>query len=222
MDHPNSLILTLFIGLSACGPGTIAWHDGDDVLRTAYVEADPSPVAGWQHVRVLLSNGEFPCAFPLNGDAADQEAVFAELAAAACHEDARHVRLDAWWPAADTAVGHFTGDSRANPGDDGAPLRFASAFYVGIDEAAAFTTSDLVHPYTIVDREYFPDLGVGGAVDVRSADDTRFDGTFAFPEAHISGAFRARTCPAPAAEEYGLFDLLDAWSGDPTLVCGTF
>lgn len=206
------LVLTLF----GCAPGHLAWNGGDDVLHTAWLDRT-TEVPGWEHARVFLSNGDFPCELPSFSDPASQQEALVALVAASCREDARHLRIDAWWPDASDGLGYFPGDARAVAGDARVVTPFAQASYVGIDEGASDGSSSLTPAYEVLRRTYEPDLGAPGSLEVTRSTAGALRAKFAFQEAHISGDFEATLCVTSGGTS--LFDVLDGWGQDPTLLC---
>lgn len=206
----------LAISLLACAPGHLAWNGGDDALRTAWFRRS-SDVEGWEHARVFLSNGDFPCELPALDDPAAQQEALVGLVAASCREDARHVLLDVWWPDGGDGLGYIAGDARAAPGDARIMTPFARASYVGIDEASSDGSSSLTPVYGVVRRTYEPALGAPGWVQVTRSDAATLRGRFDFEVAHISGTVDASVCAPTGGTD--LFGVIDGWGGDPTLLC---
>lgn len=205
-------ISSLFVGmlLSGCLPGHIAWDGGDDVLRTAWWSVDTLP----GHGQLFLSNSRFPCEVVATTSAAERELQLSNLAMAVCREEARHLRIDLYWTDSG-GTGSYIGVPSGSV--DPAPEKSAAGFYVGINEASAPPSDELVRPYTVIDRDFYPELGAGGEVNLTG---DGLHGNFEFPEADLSGQFSAMACPAPSPGGIGLFELLNGLGGDPTLLCG--
>lgn len=181
-----------------CAPGSIAWPTGEDDLRTAlYVEA---PRDGLPAVTMVLSNGVFDCDLPSEPDPIDQTQALLEIRTAACRENARHVLVELIRGDGIDWVGRYPGDSHLHPDQISADRpRLSNASYYGIDEAVMVSAEGFVREYGVPSGgdQSVLDAGDGGEVWIR-ADGDVLAGTFDFPEADVSGRFRAREC-APSS-----------------------
>lgn len=211
------LVPWLWCALFACDPGALSAPDGDTPIRTAWWSPTDDPT-GWRHLSVFLSSGDFPCALPDSGDPAAQEAAVIALIAASCHEGARHVSLDAWHPPGEDGTGWFRGDTRAVAGDALTLSRFSRGTWRAITEVAVDTPGQFAHSYRVTGRDVF-ELGAPGGIDVQHLDEDGLVGQFAFPDAHVSGAFTATRCGPGSGLQPTVPEILAAYGGDPTLLC---
>lgn len=207
--------LPILLIFAACTPGEVRWPTGEDSLRTAlFVRSDE----GIGRVRLLLSTGVFACDLPAADDPATQAEALLELSVGACREDARHLAITAYHQVGIPVDGRYLGQRDALPSDvtSEAP-RLTRADYIGVEEAV-LTTSDLPQFGDALGGTYRPteltqEYGMGTGAQLRLNERGEWmTGSFDFPEAHVSGRFRAAECPAGST----LFEL--AFSS-PTANC---
>ena len=194
--------------LTGCTAGRIDWADGTTEVRSAL-----NRVAWDGNVKlasVFLTNGEIGCGRPTTDDPVVQEDAVQELFLAMCREDARHVHLMLW---RDPTTAKWSGSYPARRGAVAADLtdgRLARGATYGIGEAYRVELPAIPRGYAAEDLDVRPDLGAG-EVDVVGHGE-RLDGTFAFPDAQVSGRFRAEPC-------IGDTSLLDVVEAGPTFLC---
>jgi hypothetical protein len=217
-------------GLAAgCAPGRIEWATGSDDLRTAlYIVERDATTGASPRIRLLLSNGEFGCSLPsftddsgFSTEESDQEQALAllQLVTAMCREDARHVVLDLYHLRWEDAPGVYPGDSVADATSLGSPNRWSRAAYLGVEEARVADEDGLSRAYEIVEVDARPLLGDGGEASISRLEEGHAVGHFSFPEANISGDFRATECASDTSEATALFDYARAVIVAGVLTC---
>jgi hypothetical protein len=189
--------------LTGCAPGSIAWPTGEDALRSALYQVQPTgDVFG---LTLMLSNGQFGCDLPSEPDPLDQTQALLEIRTAACRENARHVLIQLYRGDGQDWTGSYPGDGHAHPDLISASRpRLSNASYYGIEEAALVSVQGFVREYGVpADGDVSViDGGDGGEVGI-TADGERLAGWFEFPEADVSGRFRAQECQ-PGATLFAL------------------
>lgn len=198
-------MLWAFAG-TACAPGHIAWPTGDDALRTALYRPRVDP-SGIQVLTLVLSNGYFDCELPSDPDPVVQTQALLEITTAACRENARHVLVELYRGDGTDWAGVYPGDSHADRALIASSRpRLSNASYYGIDEAEMVSVDGFVRTYGVRpgDDVQLLDIGDGGEVEILD-DGARLRGRFEFPDADISGSFRALECEPTAT----LFTLLE-------------
>ena len=203
--------------LTGCGAGNIAWESGDDKLHTAlYIWEDHGPT---QAMTLFLSNGRFECELPdglaqlflLDSgisytDPDEAERAVLDFATALYREDARHVVLTLYKQTDGDWTGRYPGNDDAQDAliSDEQP-QLASGQYLGVDDAIIDQEDGVVRTYLPSAYSWDPELGDGGFVQVDTAG-TQINGSFGFPDAHLSGQFTAEGCGTTTE----LFDAIEA------------
>ncbi|MCO4745277.1 MAG: hypothetical protein KC912_10860 [Proteobacteria bacterium] len=189
--------LTPLLLIACATPGRFDDGQGVQALQTALYAIDVDAYGDPQMV-LLLSNGAFACDFPLSEDPSELQAARAAIFAAACREDARHVKLtlhrDAGleWAGTYDGTGVSTGSGRALVGS-----------YYAVYEAALSVEDGLVRQFSVTEDEYVPGI-ITGTATVDDFEDGVSAGRFSLPNQRLAGRFRAAECNADDA----LFRLL--------------
>ncbi|MFT4624068.1 MAG: hypothetical protein ACI8PZ_002724 [Myxococcota bacterium] len=194
--------------LAGCTSGRINWADGTTEVRSALYRVGLD--AGIPSASVFLTNGEIGCSLPSTDDPVTQEDAVQDLFLAMCREDARHVHLLLWrhpdsqeWTA--TYPARREASAAALSG-----RRLARGATYGVGEAYRVELPGVPRGYAAEDLDVRPDLGRGEVEVIEHGD--RLDGSFSFPEAKVSGRFRATQC----LDDTSLLDVVEA---GPTFLC---
>src|SRR5690606_16513181 len=155
---------------------------------------------------------EIACDLPSFAEPGDNVEVLRDALAGACHEGAQHLVIDLARTPTFRAVGRYEGIASRPAFEAGDALvdllqaepRVAWARHLAVHEVAMDLEDGFTAAVEATEWTYSDSAADSGEVRLRLVDADLLVGTFSFPDAHLSGRFRATRCEG----DHALFDFL--------------